>query len=592
MVVSRKIVVKTCRCPCHVLTVSISVLRNTSHDDFSQSLSSLNTPPPTLFKSFFKTRPLILGSDPVFTCCFSSPSLSDHMKRGKKNSDAGEPVINSDTRTGSSQVDAMKPSLSSMKSMGLLLAVLMVASVMFSLSVVLRDPPSDDVVDTDVASRVLQLRFHQGNVSANDTNSGLSEKKDHLVHGFDKESCLSRYEASLYRKESPFKQSSYLDSRFKRYQDLHRKCGPFTSSYNSTLDKLKLKDQSDGGVSGCSYVIWLNSGGELGSRMLSLASAFLYALLTNRVLLVEPGAEMADLFCEPFPNTSWFLPSEIPLKTQLNEQSLLRHFVLDSSDQQRLFFREETQALLNETPWLIMKADSYFVPSLFSFSSFEQELEKLFPVKETVFYFLGNHLFHPTNVVWGLITRYYGAYLAGADQRIGIRIEVSDTSNDQFQHLVEQILACGVRHELLPEVDKKRHLPSSQVVKRKSKAVFVSSSSPGIFESIRDVYWENPTVTGEIVSVHRPSHKEYQNTQRNMESRRAWTEIYLLSCSDVLMVTSPWSSLVDVAHGLGGLKPWVLNETDHDSFCTRARSMEPCSQTPRSHGCKSVTIKR
>ena len=234
-----------------------------------------------------------------------------------------------------------------------------------------------------------------------------------------------------------------------------------------------------------------------------------------------------------------------------------------------------------------MKADCYFVPSLFSISSFEQELEKLFPVKETVFYFLGQHLFHPTNVVWGLITRYYHAYLARADKRIGIHIEVSDTSNDQFQRLVEQILACGVRHELLPEVDKERHLPSSQVISRKSKAVFISSSSsPGYFESIRDVYWENPTVTGEILSVHRPSRKEYQKTQRNMESRREWTEIYLLSCSDVLMVTSPWSSLVEVAHGLGGLKPWVLNGTDHDSFCTRARSMEPCSQTPRSHGCK------
>lgn len=84
------------------------------------------------------------------------------MKRGKKNSDAGEPVTNPDTRIGSSEVDTVKPSLSSMKSMGLLLAVLMVASVMFSLSVVLRDPPSDDAVESVAASRVLQLRFHQG----------------------------------------------------------------------------------------------------------------------------------------------------------------------------------------------------------------------------------------------------------------------------------------------------------------------------------------------------------------------------------------------------------------------------------------------
>lgn len=443
--------------------------------------------------------------------------------------------------------------------------------------------------------------------SAMDSDGGLSEKKeqlgDILVTGFDKESCLSRYEASLYRKESPFKQSSYLDHRLQRYEDLHRRCGPFTRSYNLTLDKLKPGDRSDGGVSGCRYVIWLNSNGELGNRMLSLASAFLYALLTNRVLLVEPGVDMADLFCEPFPNTSWFLPLEFPLKSQLNgfdEQSLLRnsgnpmfayrHLVRDSNEQQKLFFCAESQVLLEETPWLIMKADSFFVPSLFSISSFEQELERLFPEKETVFYFLSRYLFHPTNVVWGLITRYYHAYLARADERIGIHIGVSDTGNDQFQHLVQQILACGIRHKLLPEVDRQRHLPSSQVLNRKSKAVFISSSSPGYFESIRDVYWENPTVKGEIISVHKPSHKEYQKTQRNMEIRRTWTDIYLLSCSDVLVITSSWSSLVDVAYALGGLKPWVLNKaengTAHDPYCVRARSMEPCSQTLRFHGCK------
>ncbi|CAA7043252.1 unnamed protein product [Microthlaspi erraticum] len=520
------------------------------------------------------------------------------MKRGKKNSDVGEPATNSDNRTGSSELEPMKPSLSSMKSMGLLLAVLMAASVMFSLSVVLRDPPSDDVIvkKTDAASRVLQLRFHQ----AIESDGGLSEKKeqpsDIFIPGFDKESCLSRHEASLYRKESPLKPSSYLDFRLRRYEDLHRQCGPFTSSYNLTLDKLKSGDRSepDGGVlSGCKYVVLLNSNGELGNKMLSLASAFLYALLTNRVLLVEPGADLADLFCEPFPNTTWFLPSEF----QLNEQSLLRdsgnktfayrHLVGDE-----LFFCEESQVSLEETLVLIMRADGFFAPSLFLISSFEQELEKLFPEKETVFYFLGQYLFHPTNVVWGLITRYYSAYLAKADQRIGIRIEVSDTGNDRFQHLVEQILACGVRHELLPEVDKQRHhLPSSQVLNRKTKALFVSSSSSGYFESIRDVYWENPAVRGEIISVHKPSLKEYQKLQRNMEGMRAWTEIYLLSCSDVLVVTSSWSSLVDVAHGLGGLKPWVLNKAENgtaqDPYCMRARSMEPRSQTQQFHGCKN-----
>lgn len=48
----------------------------------------------------------------------------------------------------------MRPSLRMMKTMGLLLEVIMVASVMFSLSVVLRDPPYNGVVETDAASQL------------------------------------------------------------------------------------------------------------------------------------------------------------------------------------------------------------------------------------------------------------------------------------------------------------------------------------------------------------------------------------------------------------------------------------------------------
>ncbi|KAI9084496.1 hypothetical protein K1719_033484 [Acacia pycnantha] len=41
------------------------------------------------------------------------------------------------------------------------------------------------------------------------------------------------------------------------------------------------------------------------SRMITLAASFLYAILTDRVLLVRFGSDMVGLFCEPFPNSSW-----------------------------------------------------------------------------------------------------------------------------------------------------------------------------------------------------------------------------------------------------------------------------------------------
>ncbi|KAJ6713918.1 2-ALPHA-L-FUCOSYLTRANSFERASE putative-RELATED [Salix viminalis] len=82
---------------------------------------------------------------------------------------------------------------------------------------------------------------------------------------------------------------------------------------NHTTKPLKDSDLAMPAGEGCKYVVWIPTNG-LGNRMLSMAATFLYALLTNRVLLVKHGADMANLFCEPFPNTSWLLPNDFPLR--------------------------------------------------------------------------------------------------------------------------------------------------------------------------------------------------------------------------------------------------------------------------------------
>ena len=268
-----------------------------------------------------------------------------------------------------------------------------------------------------------------------------------LAPGFDEGSCLSRYQSSLYRKASLHIPSSYLLSRLRSYEDLHKRCGPYTKSYNRTQKLLKSCRRASS--TECKYVVWLSYSG-LSNRVLTLASAFLYALLTNRVLLVDQGKDMADLFCEPFPEKSWLLPVDFPLKKRFkifNQKSphsygnmlkknilntsreslpsyLYLHLAHDYDDHDKLFFCDQYQTLLNRVPWLIMKTDNYFVPSRFLMPSFEQELSTLFPQRDTVFHHVGRYLFHPTNRVWGLITRYYQAYLAKADERIGIQIRI------------------------------------------------------------------------------------------------------------------------------------------------------------------------
>lgn len=432
---------------------------------------------------------------------------------------------------------------------------------------------------------------------------------DLLPTGFDEKSCLSRYQSLLYRRGIPRKASPYLISKLRSYEALHRKCGPHTDLYNKTVEDLKSNRYSD--TSECKYVVWISFSG-LGNKILTLSSAFLYALLTDRVLLVDRGIDIPDLFCEPFPETSWLLPLDFPLihdfngfnqkshqsygnmlKGNLTASSLqpyvYLHLAHDYDDQDKLFFCDEDQTYLQKKPWLIMKTNNYFIPSLFLIPSFEQELRSLFPDKETVFHLLGRYLFHPTNSVWGLISRYYEAYLSKADVRVGIQIRVFDIHTGPFKYVLDQIISCTMKEDILPEIKKQEEAVINPAQKHKSVAVLITSLSSGYFEEIRDLYWEHPTATGEVISVYQPSQEGHQQTEKHDHNRKAWAEMYLLSLTDKL-VTSSWSTFGYVAQGLGGMTPWILykseNQTVPDPPCGRGVSMEPCFHAPPFYDCK------
>lgn len=432
-----------------------------------------------------------------------------------------------------------------------------------------------------------------------------------LAAGSDEKSCLSRNQSVSYRKISPYKPSSYLVSRLRKYEDLHKHCGPGTNSFRETI---KLLESGHGiGPTDCKYVVWISYSG-LGNRILTLASAFLYALLTNRVLLVDRGQDMTDLFCEPFPEKSWFLPLDFPLLPKFNSFNqesphcfgkMLKYNVISSSternlpfvythlshdygDHDKLFFCDEEQTVLGKVPWLIMRTNNYFVPSLFLMPSFETELSKLFPEKETAFHHLGRYLFHPSNQVWGLITRFYNAYLDRSDERIGIQVRTFDTGTPPFPYVIDQIRSCALKERLLPEVNR-QETSATPVKSQKSIAVLVTSLSAGYYEALRKMYWEQSATSGEVVSVYQPSHEEVQQSEKG-HNRKAWAEMYLLSMTDVL-VTSGWSTFGYVGQGLGGLTPWILykpqNRTAPDPPCVRAMSMEPCFHAPPFYDCKA-----
>ncbi|XP_057473124.1 galactoside 2-alpha-L-fucosyltransferase-like [Actinidia eriantha] len=503
--------------------------------------------------------------------------------------------------------------LNTLQLMGVFVACLM---GLFSVSVILRDLPSY-CISVGAEARVLQVKPQkEGLRSEDDSSQPVEVPKDKLLGGllaagFDERSCLSRYQSVLYGKALIREPSSYLISRLRSYEALHKRCGPFTGSYNKTVELLKSGQQI--GPSDCNYLVWISIAG-LGNRILTLASAFLYALLTNRVLLVYHGADMTNLFCEPFPEVSWLIPTDFPLTSQFsgfNRKSvhshgnmlknnssqiavspfLYLHLVHDYNNLDKLFFCDEYQTPIQQVPWLIMKSNNYFIPSLFLIPSFEEELRNLFPEMETVFHFLGRYLFHPTNQAWGLITRYYEAYLAKADEKIGIQIRVFEKGNTPYhQHILDQILACTLKENLLPEINPKKHIITPPG-KNNTKAVLLTSLNSEYSEKLRDMYWEHPTVTGDIIGVYQPSHEGHQKFDNHMQNVKAWAEMYLLSLTDKL-VTSPWSTFGYVAQGLGGLKPWILvkpvNEMAPDPPCQRAMSMEPCFHAAPCFDCKNM----
>ncbi|CAI9112089.1 OLC1v1012466C1 [Oldenlandia corymbosa var. corymbosa] len=484
-------------------------------------------------------------------------------------------------------------------------AVLLVASVLFS---ALKDRSTDLmniwILKTDggknniLLDEVLQEKYLGGLIA----------------QGFDEKSCLSRHQ-SLWKHKGPqpHRPSSHLISKLRNYEKLHRRCGPHTKSFKKSLEYLNSSDHGNyDKITDCKYLVWKSRDG-LGNRMITLVSAFLYALLTQKVLLVDPGAHISGLFCEPFRGSSWLISSPIINRfmnfgrysphtydyiLKWENRSVIPPYAFmylahDYTEEDKRFFCDEDQAFIRKVPWLVIQSNVYFVPSLFLMPSFQKELNLLFPEKQTVFHFLGRYLFHPTNSVWNSITTYYNSYLASADEKIGIQIRIFRTNPDPFNELLEQILACVIKENaVLPQINDKMMMKPGGVQSNRTKAVLLTSLDIRYFDAIKKMYEENSTQTGEIIQVFQPSNETKQDSYNHIQNMKALAEMYLLSLTDKL-VTSSKSTFGYVAQSLGGMRPWILyrpeeyNATDSKPACQRALSMEPCFQAPPTLECKT-----
>lgn len=179
----------------------------------------------------------------------------------------------------------------------------------------------------------------------------------------------------------------------------------------------------------CRYMLWSPTKDGLGNQMLSLASAFVYSLLTFRVLLIEPASSsISDLFCEPFFNTpSWLFRHahefggkkgvtsgpfvtnytyflNPPFQLDRPVPNVLPFHVHLWSDMQP-FFCPETHRWAENATALVISSNLYWVPAIYYVPYFRRKLEALFPSRRT-FAAVAPLILHPSNRVWAQVTSF------------------------------------------------------------------------------------------------------------------------------------------------------------------------------------------
>lgn len=115
--------------------------------------------------------------------------------------------------------------------------------------------------------------------------------------------CWSRNEWRCFAHRGANAPSPALMRRIRRYRRHWRWCNSEETPYRA------LTLLGSGKPTVCKYIMVSPMEMGIGNHVLSVLSAFTYALLTSRILFLEPSDNpIPDLFCEPFAGTpSWSL---------------------------------------------------------------------------------------------------------------------------------------------------------------------------------------------------------------------------------------------------------------------------------------------
>ncbi|KAH9542276.1 hypothetical protein CY35_14G108100 [Sphagnum magellanicum] len=354
----------------------------------------------------------------------------------------------------------------------------------------------------------------------------------------------------------------------------------------------------------------------------------IYAVLTQRVLLLPSSSLVAEVTCEPFEGSSWkmnegsiglpvvpkFLASTDQFLSAVDSsmgRSVLKDTVipnraieLHATDftaempihPEKRFFCSTEQNFLRGVTWLHLRGNNYFLPKLFVIPIFRTALEALFPTRMVLTHMLRYSVL-PGDAVWQRVEQVHTMQPDRTDRRLGVQIP----TDQQFEetHRTEALIKqCALDNGMLPQhglaaSDLNTSLQSTNyssisavqsviespgTVNRTT--VFIASLYNNFEVSLRSDYLRNPPANGEYVTVVQLSNRLEQtlNSARD-EDKQALTEIILLRlCDDIIVI--PISEVGDVAKAYGALLPWVIETQSIDVGCLRGPTVDACYSTP------------
>ncbi|XP_024371333.1 fucosyltransferase 2 [Physcomitrium patens] len=454
---------------------------------------------------------------------------------------------------------------------------------------------------------VADISSIRNNQPEKSSSESASVRRDALVNITHDPTCLARTQHLLYRRDPErFQPLPEFDKAWDRYVAMHQSC---TQGKNWTQVFLHERNMTVD----CNYMIVMEGSGGLGNKLLSLTSAFAYALATDRIVLVESRKHFKDLLCDPFPGSSWYLPEGFPYDNVWGNATRMNvaisknftdvdNFVRLSLDHIQTwadgqFFCDHTHNGLAKVRWLAWTSNQYFITRLLMIPRVWERLNPLAKPGQ-IFTILSHKLLLPNNKLWAHVVRLYFAYLAGSSRRVGVQVRLHGRPNlAEFDPVVyDRILDCLQTNRALPKLREEEDVSDLMSFARNGYegsteiSVLVTSLQLRYYDEMKDLYVNRPNVNGTVIRFHMVSHLDRQDGSMH-QSETAFVEMWLLSFSDVLLI-SRYSTFGYIPQGIGGIIPSHLNtqtvppgQENNASSCHPGISTQPCTHFPQKPRC-------